>query len=64
MFLYDGGSISWKSFKQSIIVDSTMEAEYIAALEAIKEAFLFKSLLRNLMSCHQMPSHYTATITA
>ena len=39
IFLCNGGTISWKSFKQPIITDSTIEAEYIAASEAAKEAF-------------------------
>ena len=37
VFTFRGGAISW-SVKQSNIVDSTMEAEYIAASEAAKEA--------------------------
>ena len=39
MFLFNGSVISWKSFKQLIITDFTMEAEYIAASEAAKEGF-------------------------
>ena len=39
MFLCNDGSTSWKSFKQPIIADSTMEAEYIATSKAAKEAF-------------------------
>ena len=38
VFTLGGGAISWRSVKQSIIADSTMEAEYIAASEAAKEA--------------------------
>ena len=38
MFTLGGGAISWKSVKQSSIVDFTMEAEYVAACEATKEA--------------------------
>ena len=38
MFTLGGGAISWRSVKQSSIADSTMEAEYIAVLEAVKEA--------------------------
>ena len=36
LFICNGGAVSWKSFKETVIADSTMEAEYIAALEATK----------------------------
>ena len=38
VFTCNGGAMSWKSSKQSIIADSTTEAEYIAASNAAKEA--------------------------
>lgn len=34
VFIFVGGAISWKSMKQSCIVDSAMEVEYVAACEA------------------------------
>jgi hypothetical protein len=34
----NGGAVSWKSFKQEMVVDSTMEAKYIATSETAKEA--------------------------
>ena len=37
VFLLNGGAISWCSSKQSIMVGSTSEAEYIAASEATNE---------------------------
>ena len=37
VFTLGGGDISWRSVKQSSIVDSTMEAEYIAASKVAKE---------------------------
>ena len=43
-----GGAISWRSVKQSCIVDSTMEAEYITACEAAKEAVWLKKFLLEL----------------
>jgi hypothetical protein len=37
VFYLNGGAVSWKSFKQDTILDSMMEAEYIAASKAAKE---------------------------
>ena len=48
MFTLGGGAISWRSVKQSSIADSTMEAEYIAASEAAKEAVWLKNFLLDL----------------
>ena len=45
IFLCNGGAISWKSFKQPIITDSIMEAEYVAVSETAKEAFWFKKFI-------------------
>ena len=38
VFTYNRGVVSWKSSKQSITVDSTTEAEYIAKSDTTKEA--------------------------
>ena len=43
-----GGAVVWRSVKQSSIADSTMEAEYIAACEAAKEAVWLKKFITNL----------------
>ena len=48
VFTLGGGAITWKSVKQSCITDSTMEAEYIAACEATKEAVWLKKFLSDL----------------
>ena len=40
--------MSWRSVKQSCIVDSTMVAEYVAACEAAKEAVWLKKFISNL----------------
>ncbi|XP_057466438.1 uncharacterized protein LOC130755883 [Actinidia eriantha] len=48
MFTMGGRAISWRSVKQSFIVDSTIEAEYIAACEAAKEAVWLKKFLLEL----------------
>ena len=48
VFTLGGGSVVWRSIKQSSIADSTMEAEYIAASEAAKEAVWLKNFLRDL----------------
>ena len=38
VFTLGGGAVIWRSVKQKCIADSTMEAEYVAACEAAKEA--------------------------
>ena len=48
VFTLNGGAIFWRSVKQSSIADSTMEAEYIAASEAAKEAVWLKNFLAEL----------------
>ena len=48
VFTLGGRVISWRSVKQSCITDSTIEAEYVAACEAAKEAVWLKKFLSNL----------------
>ena len=45
VFTLNSGAIVWRSIKKSSIADSTMEAEYIAASEAAKEAVWLKNFL-------------------
>ena len=48
VFTLRGGVVSWRSIKQKCIVDSTIEAEYLAACEAAKEAVWLKKFLMEL----------------
>ena len=45
MFTLEGGAISWRSIKQSYVVDSTMKVEYVAPYEATKEAVWLRNFL-------------------
>ncbi|KAL0394512.1 UNVERIFIED_CONTAM: Secreted RxLR effector protein [Sesamum latifolium] len=45
VFKLNGGAVAWKSSKQDTTADSTMEAEYIAASEAVKEAVWMKNYI-------------------
>eukprot|EP00253_Pinus_taeda_P014238 PITA_14238 len=42
------GAISWRSRKQSVLADSTTEAEYVAAGEATKEIVWLRKILEDL----------------
>ncbi|KAK9001076.1 hypothetical protein V6N11_082868 [Hibiscus sabdariffa] len=48
VFCFNGGVVSWKSSKQDTIANSTIEAEYIAASEATKEAVWIKKFISEL----------------
>ena len=48
VFTLGGGTISQRSVKQSCIADFTVEAKYVAACEAVKEAVWLKKFLSDL----------------
>ena len=48
VFILNGGAVSWCSSKQSVVADSTCEAEYIAASEAAKEGVWMKEFMTDL----------------
>ena len=48
VFTLGSGAVVWRSIKQSSIVDSTMEAEYIEACKASKEAVWLKKFYTDL----------------
>ena len=48
MFTLNGGAVSWKSSKQEMTIDSTTEAEYIAASEVAKEAVWIRKFILEL----------------
>ncbi|KAL0434590.1 UNVERIFIED_CONTAM: Retrovirus-related Pol polyprotein from transposon TNT 1-94 [Sesamum radiatum] len=48
VFKLNGGVVAWKSSKQDTTADSTMEAKYIAASEAAKEAVWMKNYIQKL----------------
>nr|GFB28092.1 Gag-Pol polyprotein [Tanacetum cinerariifolium] len=48
MFTLSGGTVSWVSKLQSVVVMSTTEAEYVAGAQANKETIWLKMLLEGL----------------
>ena len=54
VFCLNGCAVSWKSSKQSTVVDYTTEAEYIAASDAAKEAVWIKKFITDLEVVHSI----------
>ncbi|KAI9118828.1 hypothetical protein K1719_010273 [Acacia pycnantha] len=48
VFIFNGGVVSWKSSKQSTVADSAIEVEYIAASDAVEEAFWISKFINEL----------------
>ncbi|KAD7117120.1 hypothetical protein E3N88_04388 [Mikania micrantha] len=48
VFTLNGGAITWRSSKQSVVAQSTTESEYITASEAAKEAAWMKKFMTDL----------------
>ncbi|TYK29294.1 gag/pol protein [Cucumis melo var. makuwa] len=48
VFTLNGGAVVWRSVKQSCMTDSTMEAEYVAACKAAKEAVWLRKFLTDM----------------
>ena len=54
VFTLNGGAVSWCSSKQSVVAESTCEAEYIASSEAANEGVWMKEFISDL---GVIPSH-------
>ncbi|GJR38943.1 hypothetical protein Tco_1214627 [Tanacetum coccineum] len=48
VFILNGGAVDWKSAKQSIFATSSVEAEYIVAFDASKEAVWVRKFISGL----------------
>ena len=59
VFTLSGGAIVWRNIKQSYIVDSTMEVDYIAVYEAVKEAVWLRNFLTDLKVVPNIDKHLT-----
>ena len=55
VFTLGNGAISWRAHKQPLVAFSTVEAEYIGASDAAKEAIWISSLFTRLLSLDAYP---------
>ena len=59
IFTIGGRAISWRASLQSIVALSTTEAEYIAIIEAMKEAIWLKDLLNEISEDFDLTTIYS-----
>ncbi|XP_057790422.1 secreted RxLR effector protein 161-like [Salvia miltiorrhiza] len=59
VFMFGGGAIVWRSVKQKCNSLSTMEAEYVAACEAAKEAVWLRNFLAEIDVIPSLPKCIT-----
>src|SRR5664279_2989160 len=52
VFILNGAAVSWRSSKQSVVVASSTEAEYLAASEAPQEAVWMKAVSYTHLRAH------------
>jgi hypothetical protein len=48
VYILNGGAVSWRSYKQSVIAHSTTEAEYMVASEASREGVWIRNFIDEL----------------
>ncbi|KAM2808794.1 hypothetical protein PS2_043635 [Malus domestica] len=48
IFMMKGGAVSWKSAKQTIVSTSTMEAEFVACFEGMKQAVWLRNFVAEM----------------
>ena len=48
VFLVNGGAVSWNNKKQPVVAQSSMESEYIAAVDAANEAVWLRNFVIEL----------------
>jgi hypothetical protein len=48
VFMLNGGALSWKSYKQDLVSQSTMESEYMATFEAASEGVRLRKFVIEL----------------
>ncbi|GJZ90139.1 hypothetical protein Tco_0662066 [Tanacetum coccineum] len=58
VFVLNGGAVDWKSTKQIIFATSSVEAEYIAAIDAFKEAVWVRKFISSLGARHYLAKVY------
>jgi len=57
VFMLAGGAITWRAHKQPLVTFSTVEAEYIGASDAVKEAIWVRSLYARILYCKILYKH-------